>query len=114
MSFFPSSIGVLANVSHHRIPVVVTDKTGYAIVKVIPGPECDDWVETVGEGADMCEEGRCKEVRVFADAEQRHRRGNFPFVSAGPTHGNGRLVSSLHPSMIRLKTSSFMLRNPET
>lgn len=71
------------------------DKRGYAVGQMVPGPECDDWDENVAEGADLCEDGRECETRAFTEEETDHRRGKFPFVSAGPTHGNGRLVRGL-------------------
>lgn len=75
-----------------RKPLVLVDKMGWGILKMIPGPVCPDWDENTANGADLCEEGR-KGERGFAADEKHHRRGDFPSVSAGPTHGNGRLVS---------------------
>lgn len=78
-----------------RKPVVVTDKKGYAIIEMAPGPNCNDWKKNTDAGADLCEEGRKGESRGFAAAEIFQRRGNFASGSAASTHGNGRLVCRL-------------------
>lgn len=67
---------------------------------MIPGPISDDWEDTIGDGAGLCEDGRRQEK--WADDEEFHRRGHYPSVSAAATHGNGRLVSAFSVCFIHI------------
>lgn len=40
----------------------------------------------------LMESLRSEERVAFLNGETKHRRGGYTFVSAGPTHGNGRKV----------------------
>lgn len=47
------------------------------------------------ELADVIDYVRDNESVSWLAGERDHRRGRYPFVSIGGTHGNGRLVSFL-------------------
>lgn len=49
----------------------------------------------MAELADVIDDVRDNESVSWLAGERDHRRGKYPFVSIGGTHGNGRLVGCL-------------------
>lgn len=65
-----------------------------------PGPDSSSpnqhtWDQSLFELAEVIDDVRDNESVSWLAAEREHRRGRYPFISIGGTHGNGRLVSCL-------------------
>jgi hypothetical protein len=77
----------------------IVDSEGRVIGLLAGRPQCaEDWDALCKEAADAIEEARSR--CVFADKQVDHRRGAFPAVPVGISHGNGTQVSPVRCTLV--------------